>query len=179
MKAKLTQEEKEIIKEIKEISKKVGFGYDNLETYSEDNRIYHLNWVKALMIRSAIVTDHTLLDENLNRCIVNYFFGRKKDINSLWKTKKFKSFNYFILEKLSLRNKIRLVKNIRKIPDEIVKNIEGINYLRNAIVHAFNPDSLRVNRSEYKGRNIFSIEGFRQYDRDLGKVRSYLMKNNY
>jgi hypothetical protein len=44
-----------------------------------------------------VITRYTLVDEYLNVRIAHYFFGRKKSFIKLWKTKRFKVFNYHVL----------------------------------------------------------------------------------
>jgi hypothetical protein len=97
----------------------------------------------------------------------------------LWHTKKFKYFNYYIIEKLYLLNKLDLVKNILKIPREIESAIKRINDLRNGLAHSFFPENLRRNKPTYKDKSIYSIEGLKLFEEDRGKINDFFFKKLY
>ena len=105
--------------------------------------------------------------------ICDYFFEKNKSYIKLWKTKKFRNFNYFILEKLYLLNKLELVKEITNIPKNIISDLFKINDLRNGLVHSFFPQNLRRNKPFYKGKNIFSIEGITLFVNDTKKIKQF------
>lgn len=80
---------------------------------------------------------------------------------NIWRTKRFQRFNYFILERLSLLEKTALVDDIRALPRGVRAYIGSINDLRNAVAHAFFPENLKGDRTSYKGRDIFTLDGLR------------------
>ena|ERR1022692_2986626 len=51
------------------------------------------------------------------------------------------SFNYFILEKMSLMEKLAFVKDVYTVSRAIAADIESINAIRNALAHAFFPET--------------------------------------
>lgn len=65
------------------------------------------------------MTKYVLVDEYLNGELCDHFFGRKRSYIALWKTKKFQLFNHHILEELSLMQKLRYVKSLRKVPKRL------------------------------------------------------------
>lgn len=100
---KLTKKQKLLLNEIKEITEMIGIDYQGIESQKSEWGEYlsvHLERVKDHLVRSAVVMDYALLDEHLNSLISHCFFGKKKGFIKLWKTKKFKNFNYYILENL-------------------------------------------------------------------------------
>jgi hypothetical protein len=102
------------------------------------------------------------------RWFCDYMFGKSGFIK-LWKTKRFERFNYFILEKMSLMEKLAFVKDVYLVPKAIAANIEAINAIRNAVAHAYFPENLRAYRMKqgatsrgfagprYKGVDIFNV----------------------
>jgi hypothetical protein len=75
--------------------------------------------MKNQIVRSQVVADYTFIDEMLGAAICHYFFGKKHGFIKLWKTKKFRDFNYYILEVLSITEKLRLVKAIHDVPKSV------------------------------------------------------------
>lgn len=174
-----TGKQKILLNEIKELIEIVGIDHDNLEDYEKDFITPHLERVKDHLIRSAVIMDYALIDEHLNMVLVNYFFGKKSQVIKLWKTKKFKNFNYFILEKLYLLNKLDLACEIISIPGDIVSDIRKLNDLRNGLAHTFFPENLRRNKPIYKGKSVYTMEGFRAYQADTEKANSFFVKVLY
>ncbi len=52
----------------------------------------------------------------------------------------------------------------------MVDFINRLNGLRNALAHAFYPENLRGARIYWRGRDVFSIEGFRFFEADAQKA---------
>jgi hypothetical protein len=57
--------------------------------------------------------------------------------------------------------KMALVNDIRALPRGVRAYVGAVNDLRNAVAHAFFPESLKGDRTSYKGRDIFTLDGFR------------------
>jgi hypothetical protein len=55
------------------------------------------------------------MDEFLNMRICHYFFGKKRNFPQLWRTKRFRLFNHFLLDKIYLLQKLELVGSIRDV----------------------------------------------------------------
>lgn len=170
---KLTKKQQKLLAEIKKISEITGFDYQNESIYKGYAKTLFLDRVIDQMTRSAIVMDYAVIDDYLNDIICQYFFGKKSNLIILRTTKKFKNFNFYILEKLYLLNKLDLVNNIIKIPKEICNLIHSVNDLRNGLTHTLFPENLRRNKPVYKGKSIYSYEGLRNYKVDLIKVHDF------
>jgi hypothetical protein len=58
------------------------------------------------------------------------FFDPKKSSIELWKTTKFRDFNYYVLEELSLLKKLALVKSFKNVPKSVAETIRQTNVVR-------------------------------------------------
>lgn len=171
----LTRAQKNNISEIDQIVELAGLDYKNIEEFEQDARISVLRNIKDQLVRSVIIMDYVLIDEHLCQILVNYYFGNNASPIKLWKTKKFKLFNYFVLEKLYLVNKLDHAKEIINIPANIMAKIKKINDLRNSIAHSFFPDNRRV-KIQYDNKSVYDLVGFKKYQEDVDDVMKYLAK---
>jgi hypothetical protein len=105
--------------------------------------------------------------------------GKKQGFIKLWKTKRFRNFNHYILEVLSLTEKLRLVKSITKVPKRVAADIEALNALRNGLAHAFFPENLRSAKPVYKGQDIFSSVGLQRFIEDMSNVSDFFFNFNF
>lgn len=98
----LTPRQKAKVEELKEISKIVCVDFWNVDTSNDDNDVKNmvLQLAKDRLIRADIVYYYVVIDELLCELIARYFFDPRKTMQ-LWKTQRFKNFNYHILEGMS------------------------------------------------------------------------------
>ncbi len=176
--ARLTRHQRRLLSELEEIAALTRLDYTNIREYDPEERTARLRFMKNQLIRSQVIMDYTFVDEMLGAAICHYFFGKKKGFIKLWKTKKFRNFNHYVLEVLSLTEKLRLVKAISKVPKGIAANIEALNALRNGLAHAFFPENLRSSKPIYKGKDIFTVEGLTFFISDMGKVSGFFLHHN-
>jgi len=186
-KPRLTRTQRALVEELDNITSVAGLDYWNILDRDVDNeyRTTILQVIVREIVRGEVVTHYTLIDEHLGSRICNYLFDSKKFM-ALWKTKKFERFNYYILEKMSLLEKLALVKDIYRVSKTLSANIESINAIRNALTHAFFPENLRAHRSKhgsasrkltgshYKGIDIFTLHGFERFMDDARSVENFL-----
>jgi len=175
----VTKGEKKSISEIEKVINLLGLNYKDIESYEKRARLPVLQSIIDHYARGEVISNYTFIDEMLNVLICHNFFDRERSFIKYWKTKKFQAFNYFILEKLSLLNKLDLVKFLIKIPDDIESDIKSINSLRNGLAHSFFPQNLKRNRSIYKGKKIFTLEGLKQFTNDSRKINRFLTKKAF
>ena len=175
----LTRPQKKLLAELEEISELARLDYKNILEYAPEERTARLRLMKNQIVRSQIIADYTFVDEMLGCAICHYFFGKKKGFIKLWKTKKFKTFNHYVLEILSLTEKLRLVKAITKVPKTVAADVEALNALRNGLAHAFFPENLRSSKPIYKGKDIFSLEGLDRFIEDMTKVSDFFVNFNF
>src|SRR5271156_3929207 len=126
-KPRLTRTQRALVEELDNITSVAGLDYRNILDRDVDNeyRTTILQVIVREIVRGEVVTHYTLIDEHLGSRICNYLFDSKKFM-ALWKTKKFERFNYYILEKMSLLEKLALVKDIYRVSKTLSANIESI-----------------------------------------------------
>jgi hypothetical protein len=124
-----------------------------------------LELAKDQIIRSAIIQKYVLLDEFLSAVVCWHFFGKRRGFPELWRTKRFRSFNYFVLERLYLLQKLDLVRSVHEIP-KWVTDLAALNDLRNGIAHSFFPQNRR-RKPEWKGVSVFTMAGFEGFLKDI------------
>jgi len=177
--AKLSPTQRRLVRELDEIAVLLRMNYREIEDYEPEERLTRLKLARDHLVRGEIVMSYTLVDEFLNAILCAHFFGRKRSHMELWKTKRFKNFNYFLLERLSLMEKLAYVRAIREVPKPIRSNIEKLNSLRNGVAHAFFPENLRSAKPTWKGLDVFSLKGMRQLADDLAEIDKYLTRRAF
>jgi len=177
--SKLTRKQKRLLAEVAEIAELCVVDYDNILDCDPEERTTRLELMKRQLAVGRVVWEYTYVDEMLSADICHFFFGRKKGFIRLWKTKKFRAFNYYIVEVLSLTEKLRLVKSIRKVPKAVAADIETLNALRNGLARSYFPENLRASKPIYKGLDIYSREGLERFIADMRKVTQYFWEVNF
>jgi len=175
----LTRLQKRLLSEVSEVAELSRLDYVNILDYGPEERTLRLRMIKNQIVRSQVIADYTFVDEMMGAAICQFFFGKKKSFITLWKTKKFKTFNHYILEVLSVPEKLRLVKVITKVPKKVAADIEALNALRNGLAHAFFPENLRSSKPIWKGKDIFSVEGLTLFIQDMSKISNFLLHHNF
>lgn len=179
MSPRLTKKQRALFDEVDEVFSILGLDYFRILASCSTTRSDVLELAKRHAIRSEVITQHTLIDERLSSVLCDYFFGRHRDYIKLWKTKKFRHFNHYVLQELGLVKKLVFVKEILDVPRPIVNDIEKINGIRNALAHAFFPENLRKRRLQYEGIDIFSAGGIRRILEDTSTIYRYFDRKRY
>jgi hypothetical protein len=187
MPSQLTKKQRELRKELDAIAETIGVDYWNILDREAAARTPVLEVIKRKLIRGEIVGQYTLVDDLVATKICEYFFPGRGMI-SLWKTKRFRRFNYYILERLYLVQKLAFLKDVYRVPKNIAATIEEINTLRNAMAHAFFPENLRAYQMKgrpaprkpisvrYKGEDAFTRVGIQKFDDDCSNVVDFLLR---
>jgi hypothetical protein len=170
-KPRLTKRQRALIAEIKELLVKLNLDPDVLALRPEA-RTTRLELAKDQILRSSVILQYVLMDEQLNSIICWHFFGKKRRFQQLWKTQRFKAFNYFVLEKLYLQQKLDLVRYVDDIPKWVAADLSALNDLRNAIAHSFFPENRR-RKPQWKGQSVFTKAGFDRFSDDMDKLEDY------
>jgi len=187
----LTRTQKKLVSELDKITSAAGLDYwhilDPDWAYTE-LRTVGLQVILRAIVRGEVVSRYTLIDEQLGSTLCKYMFDNER-FGKLWKSKKFERFNYFVVEKMNLLEKLAFVKDVYMMPRAIAADIEGINAIRNALAHAFFPENLRAYRTKqssvprklvgphYKGADIFTFEGYDKFLDDAHGVTQFLIKD--
>jgi hypothetical protein len=176
----LTRKQKALKAEIQQIAEFIGVNHWNAERYDPDGRTVILELMKNQMVRGEIIMLHTLIDELLSDIVCSQYFPKGRSFASLWRTKKFQIFNHHVIEVLGLLEKLAFVRAAKKVPKDVVNNIERINSLRNAIAHSFFPENKRKYRERgkvtYRDIDIFSLDGIKALEADFGMINKCLWK---
>ena len=175
-KPRYTKKQRELVDEISHLMSTLNL--DSHQIMADDDsgvRTIRLKLAKNQIIRSEIILKYVLMDEFLSAIICWYYFGKKRGFPQLWKTKRFKLFNHFILERLYLLQKLDLVQNIHKIPKWVTSELAALNNLRNGISHSFFPENRRQ-RAEWKGQSIFTKDGFGHFLEDMNKLSTFFFE---
>jgi hypothetical protein len=171
-----TRRQKNLIGELNELSELLRLDYWNIHRYERSERTIRLELIKRQVTIGAVVKEYTYVDELLNLALCDHFFGREKSHPRLWRTKRFQWFNYYLLEQLYLLQKLRYAREFLGIPRGIVRSIEDLNNLRNALAHAFFPENLKRYKPRYKGLDIFGVDGMNRFDADMADVGEFFIK---
>src|ERR1051326_6388902 len=176
----LTRTERKLLTDVRKVAELARRDHWNIEAYDPESRATYLRLMMNQIVRSEILMKYVLIDEFLSVIICHTYFRKPKQgfsFKSLWRTKRFQAFNYFVLEQMSLRNKLALVNHARKVPSKIRKHIDRLNGLRNAIAHSFFPENKRDYRPHgkviYGGFDIFSAEGVTYFLEDRQRGHYY------
>jgi len=175
-KIRLTKKQRELVGELRHLMSTLGL--DPAEIVAEadpEARTTCLELAKDQTIRGGVLLKYVLMDELLSAVICWHYFGKKRSFQQLWKTKRFKSFNYFILERLYLLQKLDLVKSIHDIPGWVSSELAALNDLRNGIAHSFFPQNRR-RKPEWKGHSVFRRTGFDRFLEDMQKLSDFFVE---
>lgn len=171
---RLTKRQRILKRDIGQIVDLMGIEFDDIGFIGKEWRTAHLERVRDLLIRSAVVLDYALIDEYLDALLCYYIFGTKKRFIRLWKTKRFRNFNHFILQRLDVSQKLDFAKAIQRgIPKGIESSIRKISDLRTALAHSSIPENRRQQPPLFGGRSIYTVEGFKLYWADTRKISRY------
>lgn len=176
LKPRLTKKQREIVSELRHLTSTLGLDFDKIVTEADpEARTTLLELARNQLTRSAVILKYVLMDEFLSAIICWHFFGKKRGFPELWKTKRFKSFNYFILEKLYVLQKLDLVRSICDIPKWVSSDLAALNELRNGIAHSFFPQNRR-RKPEWKGQSVFTREGCDRFLEDMQKLSDFFVE---
>ena len=176
-KARLTKKQRGLVDELKYLMSTLGLDPNEIVAEADpEARTTYLEIAKDQIVRSAVVLKYVLMDEYLSAVICWHYFGKKQGFPKLWKTKRFKSFNYFILEKLYLLQKLDLVRSIHDIPRWVSSDLAALNELRNGIAHSFFPQNRR-RKPEWKGQSVFAQSGYDRFFEDMQKLSEFFVEH--
>lgn len=163
----LTRKQHHLIKELDELTILFGMDYHNINEYKDEAKTPCLEVMKNKLVRSQVIISYTLVDEFLSNIICRFYFGKERSFQQLWRTKRFRIFNHYIIDNLYPLQKLDQVCEIISIPKPIANNIRALNDLRNGLVHSFFPENRRKSKPIWKGHSIFSIDGATHFQKDM------------
>jgi hypothetical protein len=172
-KPKLTKKQRQLVAELRHLLSTLMLDPANIVTDSDpEARTTYLELAKDQIIRSAVILKYVLMDEFLSAVVCWHYFGKKRGFPQLWRTQRFRSFNYFVLERLYLLQKLDLIKSVHEIPKWVSSDLAALNELRNGIAHSFFPQNRR-RKPEWKGHSVFTRAGFDCFLEDMQKLSDF------
>ncbi len=165
----LTRLQRDLIKEIDAASSLLGLDPQEIvESCSGEERTERLRNIRNHIIRGEVITAYTLIDAFLEGVLTNYYFRQGRTaLKNPRRSKKLKNFS-LMLEEMSLMQKLRQAKSIKKFPSGILRIIERMNALRNGLAHSFHSSNRYP--PNYKGEDIFSYAGLELFVEDMQKI---------
>ena len=171
--ARVTSKQRRLVVEIKSLLADQMLDPDVILAEAEpEARTTYLELAKLQLIRGAVILKYVLMDELLSAVICWHYFGRRRSFRKLWKTKRFRFFNYFVLERLYLLQKLDLVRGVHDIPKWVSSDLSALNDLRNGIAHSFFPENRRRG-PEWKGSSVFADDGWARFLADMRKLTEF------
>ena len=165
---RLTQKQRRLMRELDELMALLKLDYRNALGVERELRTVSLEATRNQLIRSAVILKYTLADEYLSNAICAFYFG-DTPFPKLWRTKRFRLFNYYILERLYLLQKLDLVRQIRSITKPVVSDLGALNDLRNALAHSFFPENRR-RKPAWRDKDIFTKAGVEAFLDDMSTL---------
>lgn len=169
----LTRKQQKLLADINEAGRIAQIDPSNIIEYDAEWRTTALQLILRKVITGYVVETYTLIDELMSNAICRIYFKKPgKDIHfgRLWKTKRFKSFVHNGLDNLYPLQKLRLLHDVRPIPNEFRDTIQRINDVRNALTHSFFPENrrnyMRQGNVTYRDVDLFSIAGLKRFEED-------------
>jgi hypothetical protein len=175
---RLTTKQHRLQREVNELLELLHLDPHLIKEYDRSIRTAKLEWMIRWLARAAVVEAYTFVDELLADQICWFYFGRKRPFWKQWRTKRFATFNHYIVQNMYPLEKLRLVKAFREVPRKISTDIQHLNVLRNALAHAFFPENLRHAKPSWKGKSIFGLETLRIFLEDMQMVRDFFFKDH-
>jgi hypothetical protein len=179
----LTLQQKRLIGKLDEVADICRLNYKESLSDGEPpyERTLFLERVVQRMVIGFVVETYTLVDDLLTDMICNVYLSELDngtDTEHVYETKRLNSFVHNAMDIMYPLQKLRLINDIEEIPKEFRNTIERMNSLRNALAHSFFPELRRDHQKrgyvEYRGRDIFSLEGLRSFDDDRDALIYYL-----
>lgn len=175
-KARLTGKQRLLVREVKQLLSTLMLEPDAIMADEDDAGLTaRLELAKDQLIRGEVILTYVLMDEHLSAVVCWHYFGRRRSFTQLWKTKRFRSFNHFVLERLYLLQKLDLVRSTHDIPKPVSADLSALNDLRNGIAHSFFPQNRR-RKPEWKGQSIFTEAGFERFREDMGRLSDFFVE---
>ena len=172
---RLTTKQSGLLREIQQITARLGLDPEEATAEDGEDRTIRLELLRERLIRGEVTRVYTIINEFIDCIICGYYFDHdpRESFTRQWRTRKFQRFNFHLLEKLYIMQKVDLAREIADIPPKIYKDIAAINDLRNALAHSFFTENLRRYRPRpavYKSKDIFTLGGLEAFDEDFAEI---------
>jgi hypothetical protein len=172
---RLTKKQSGLLREIRQITTRLGLDPEKATEEDGQDKTIRLALIRERLIRGEVTRAYTMINEFIDCIICGYYFNHdpREPFTRQWRTRKFQRFNFHLLEKLYIMQKVDLVREITGMPTKIYKDIAAINDLRNALAHSFFTENLRrygPRTAVYKSKDIFTLNGLEAFDEDFAAI---------
>ena len=165
----MTAAEKREAELLARLVRAVGLDSSRIAEYPRRYRLGQLQRMQRQTVVGAVLFRYTSVDEVLACVIASDFFEPSRSFPEHWRAKRFKAFNYFVLDQLYLAQKLRLVQYLHPVPRKLASTIMALNDLRNALGHSLFPEN-RKQKPQWAGKLIFEVEAIEAFDADTQEV---------
>ncbi len=172
----MTAAEQREAAKLAQLVRAAGLDLSRLTKYPRRNRLGVLEVMQRQTVVGAVLSRYTYIDELLGCAVAWEFFDAARSFPQLWRSKRFKAFNYFVLDQLYLAQKLKLVQYLHAVPRRIASTTMALNELRNAVAHSFFPEN-RKQKPVWGGRLIFDVEAVEAFDADTQQVVDWLWQS--
>ncbi len=173
---------RKINKRIKEVEWFIELsGLGSLKNKTKDIMIFsNLDGQQKQLVNNIILNTYLQINLKLDILVSNFFFNHCQNnyepVVEITTSNRFKVFQSYILDEMPFLRKLSILKTFTVIPKEVIKNIEKINDLRNAVAHSLIPEKLKNDRTLYSGKSIYTKEGINLFNKEVRITLNFLQK---
>lgn len=168
---RLTKRQRELTGEVKYLLGRVDLSTD-LSDVDPELWTTRIEFVRRQVITAGVLSQDLLVDELLNDVVCREFFPREIPYPKLWRRKKFRAFNYYVLERIFLVQKVDFSRERIRMTGKVYNDLMALNELRNALAHSFFPENRRI-KPNWKKADIFSRAGFDRFWEDMNGLSDF------
>jgi hypothetical protein len=173
---RLTKQHRQYIGEIKELLRVLELDPEELSKRT-DGRNDLLRQARNELCGHAVTVQFLVMDAMLDLIITRYFFGKTWRLARYIKMPVYRTFYYFILEKMYFLQKLELVESIHQLPRKIGSRLKALNDIRNGIAHSISPQTRMRHKPLWMGKSLFTTGGLQQFYDDMGEIVDYFEKH--
>jgi hypothetical protein len=179
-KSDLSPYQRKVYKNYQDILEELGLNADSfIDSLDETDKAAIIPSLKNMMdqvIRSEIILDYTLIDQELDSIIIRHFFRTGQKLVRTNKTKKYKTLEK-LLENIYPIKKLEIIQSFKKVPREVINIIHAINGLRNGMAHSFFLGKLKAVNKTYKHKDLTKVAALREFRADVSKLIYFFYPN--
>ena len=175
----MTPKQPRLRKEIEDIASILKMDHWNIRDWDPRRRTSRLQMTKDKLIRGHVVYLYTLIDQLLTAAIWSYYFPAEprwadRTFPQLWRMKRFRTFNHYLMEETFLQKKLSLVYAIRKVPKNVFSAISRRSAERSGawVLSRATPKVSGRKKVMYDRADIFSKDGVEKFTKDVDTIRT-------
>jgi len=171
--SKLTRKQLKYVRELREIFAIFDLDFESVEHYPEkEERTAHLERILDHIVRGEIISTFTIMDDLLTRDLARAILEpRVKKITTSNRVTCL--FEELTQARLSMIQKLRMLRLIKRVPKHIGDRIIDFNKLRNLAAHRFLLHGSKP--AQYRGRKILTLECIKAFQADRKALFDYFV----